>query len=467
MSAALRSPLRVALVGNYPPRKCGIATFTADVERALADLPGVETFVVAMDDGSGLSYAGPVRHVLPQHDRAAYARLGAKLANEADVILLQHEYGIFGGNAGDYLLDLLSAADLPLIATLHTILQEPDADQRRVLSSISRRAERLVSMSDKGRQMLRELYNVPAERIAVIPHGVPDRPYRTPSDMRAELGWEERPTLLTFGLLSPNKGLELMLDALPPLVRRAPDLRYIILGVTHPHLVLHEGGEHYRAGLQKRAARLGIADHVDFVGRFMELGDLCDWLQAADIYVTPYRDEAQITSGTLAYAHAMGKPIVSTPYWHAAELLANRPGQLVPFGDPQALTRAVGRFLDQPAAREAAAQTAYRRSRPHIWRQIGARYLRELQGARRRLMDSELRFTSRADRAPGAVAAEIHPNSPSAAALAPLRALRHRLPNEGALSVRKKLPVAAPTRSPSSKTAANSSGIAAATKFEG
>lgn len=418
-----RSPLRIAVIGNYPPRKCGIATFSADTQAALEELPEVESFVVAMEDGTGLDYSQPVRRVLPQHDRSAYRETGRWLRSQADLILLQHEYGIFGGDAGDYILDLIEEAGLPVVTVLHTILATPNVEQRRVLEALSERSSQLVSMSKRGRDMLETIYGVAPNKIALVPHGVPDRPYVEPFEMRAELGWEERPTLLTFGLLSPNKGIETMIDAMPALIREVPDVRYLVLGVTHPHLVRHEGGERYRAGLMARAEQRGVAQHIEFRNDFLELEALCDWLQATDVYVTPYRDEAQITSGTLAYAHGLGKPIVSTPYWHAAELLADNHAQLVPFGDADALAEAIAELLTDKEKRNSAAARAYARGRGHIWSEAARRY-DEIFRAALRSKPTEKALPPRT----GAV----RPGGGSHAALAPFRALRHRLGGEAA-----------------------------------
>ena len=381
MQVESQEPVRVAIVGNHHPRQCGIATFTSDVQLSLQPQPGIENFVVAMEDGSGHRYSHPVRYVLQDSIRADYARLGTRLRDEADVILLQHEYGIFGGNAGDWILDLLDAADLPLVTTLHTILADPDPAQAQVMRALSQRSDRLVTMSAFGERMLRNIYGVAPGAISVVPHGVPDRPWVDPVVMRARLGWPQRPTIMTFGLLGPGKSIEVMIDAMQGIAAAVPDVRYMIVGVTHPNLIEADGRDPFREQLQSRIADLELSNQVEFVDRFLDLDTLCDYLQATDVYVTPYANEAQITSGTLAYSHALGKPIVSTPYWHARELLGDCPDQLVPFGDASAMEAAVLRLLQDDHIRNAEAHRAYKASRHHVWRRVGEKYARLLRAA--------------------------------------------------------------------------------------
>jgi glycosyltransferase involved in cell wall biosynthesis len=374
--------VRVAILGNYAPRRCGIATFTGDLHRAL-HMSGLLPFVIAMDDGVGAaaSPGGAVRFSIPEHDRPAYAAAGRYLNGAADVLLIQHEFGIFGGDSGSYLLDLLAATNLPVVTTLHTVLTEPNAAQARVMRALAARSGTLVVMADRGRQILVQSYGVPIGRIAVIPHGVPDRALAEPSAMRSRLGWPEVPTLLSFGLLSPGKGLETMIEALPGLTAEFPALRYIILGATHPHIVKRDGGERYRQSLAARAEALGVRHNVTFDNRFVEIDELCDCLQASDIYVTPYLSPAQITSGTLAYAHGLGVPVVSTRYWHALELLGSRPKQLVDSGSPSALAASIGRLLRDPELRREAALDAYVSSAGHGWVSVGRRYAAYLRRA--------------------------------------------------------------------------------------
>jgi glycosyltransferase involved in cell wall biosynthesis len=376
--------LRVAIIGTFPPRLCGIATFTNDLYEAVAAQPGVKPFVIAINDAPETAYDYPahVRWSIDESDPAAFQRAGRTLGmGAADLILVQHEFGIFGGPAGSHIIDLLAAADLPVVTTLHTVLTDPNDEQLAVMKELIRLSHTLIVMAERGRDILMSRYGVPSRQIAVVPHGVPDRNLIEPSEMRRRLGWQDVPTVLTFGLLSPSKGLESMIDAMPALVERDPRVRYVVLGATHPHVVREQHGESYRETLMQRARKLGVEKNIVFENRFVDLPELCDCLQACDVYVTPYRSEAQITSGTLAYAHGLGKAIVSTPYWHAVELLGHRAGQLVPFDAPWALAEAVGRFLFNPEARREASGDAWRRGRSHTWPRIGAEYVSYLKGA--------------------------------------------------------------------------------------
>jgi glycosyltransferase involved in cell wall biosynthesis len=377
-------PGRVALIGNFPPRRCGIATFTCDVYDALTEgRPELTCDVYAMDDGAG-PYAFPAAVVgrIRQNSLADYLTTADRInASGAEVVCLQHEFGIFGGPAGEHILRLVSALRAPLVVTLHTVLESPNDDQRRVMRALIDRAARLVVMAAKGQEILRRVYDAPAEKISIIPHGAHDRPLTDPALAKPAFGLEGRKVLLTFGLLSPNKGIDVMIRALPRIVARHPDVTYLVLGATHPHLVAREG-EAYRDGLLAQARELGVGDNIMFVNRFVDTDLLLDYLSAADIYVTPYLHEAQITSGTLSYAVALGKAVVSTPYWHASELLADGHGLLAPFGDADALAEAVNALLDDDAARLALQQRAYAAGRRTIWSSVGDLYMQTFGDAR-------------------------------------------------------------------------------------
>ena len=377
-SVALLAPkTTVAIIGNHPPRRCGIATFTHDLRRAL-DALGPSCLAVAMTDACGsYDYPDPVTLEIAQDDPAAYVA-AADYLNRADVgaVSLQHEFGIFGGRAGEHVLELLRHLRAPVITTLHTVLTHPDTDQRRVMEVLIERSYRLVVMAEKGRKILSDTYDVPAAKIELIPHGIPDRPLLASSVAKAKLGVGERKVLLTFGLLSPNKGIEVMIEALPEIVRGHPDVLYLVVGATHPNLQRLEG-ERYRESLRTRAAALGVGDNVRFVDCFLELPELLDYVAAADIYVTPYLSEAQITSGTLAYAVGLGKPVVSTPYWYAQELLGDGRGLLVPFGHVDALADAINRLLGNEMLRAQLQKRACAAGRGMIWPTIAQRY-REL-----------------------------------------------------------------------------------------
>lgn len=373
----------IVLVGSYPPRRCGIATFTADIRAALEKAaPEARVSVVAMlDPGGRYDFSPEVIETIPQNDRLSYRAAAERVnAMRPDIVCIQHEYGIFGGPAGEYLLDFVEALDAPVIATLHTVLANPDEDQRRVLLRLASRASRLVVMARRGVEILRRSYDLPAGKIVYAPHGAPDLPLADAAPYKAELGLDGRDVLLTFGLLSPNKGIEYMIQAMPRILEACPRAFYVVLGATHPHLIAREG-ESYRNQLKALADSLGVGESVSFVNRYADTETLLAYLRAADVYVTPYLNEAQITSGTLSYAVALGKPVISTPYWHAAELLAEGRGLLAPFRDARALADAATTLLTDDALRESTLAKAYAAGRAMIWPRIAERYLEIFQNA--------------------------------------------------------------------------------------
>lgn len=367
----------IALIGNFLPRRCGIATFTSHVYDALHTVqPGRPVSVVAMEE-SGEDYAFPsaVTHVISQDHREAYRAVGRALAREGHALLwIQHEFGIYGGAAGDFLIDLIEAARLPMIVTLHTVLAEPSDDQHRVLAALGRQAGLLIVMADHARGLLRDVYGVAEHKIAVIPHGVPDRAYVEPWIAKEHMRLPSAPSILTFGLLSPGKGLEQMILAMPAIVEACPDACYWVAGATHPHLLAREG-EAYRHKLRALADDLGVSASLRWIDGFLTEQDLLGWIAAADIYVTPYRNPEQITSGTLAYAAALGKTIVSTPYPHARELLADGRGRLVRFGDHAALGREIAALLGDDLERARLARSLYRHCRTMTWSRMASRTL--------------------------------------------------------------------------------------------
>ncbi|MDQ0249048.1 glycosyltransferase involved in cell wall biosynthesis [Sphingomonas kyeonggiensis] len=359
----------IALIGNFLPRKCGIATYTTDTHAALkARFPELRVDVYAMDDHPGrYAYPDVVTGSIPQQERPAYIETARRIeASGAQALWVQHEYGIYGGPAGEHLIALLDRLSIPVIATLHTVLEKPNPDERRVMEALLRRASRVIVMAEKGREILKRVHGADDKKIAMIPHGVPDRPFADPEDFKPRFGWQGREVILTFGLLAPSKGIETMIEAMPAIAEARPDSLYVILGATHPNLVAHEG-EAYRDRLKALAGELGVAEHVAFVDGFVEQDQLLDYLQAADVYATPYPNPAQITSGTLSYAVAVGKPVVSTPYIHATEILGQEHGVLVPFNDSAAFAREIGRLLADKDARLALAHRAYARGRTMLW----------------------------------------------------------------------------------------------------
>ena len=384
--AACRLPLptRIAFIGNYLPRECGIATFTTDLCTAVATEYGEgRLFAIPVNDpDSSYSYPEQVRLEIDQEDLASYVRAADFLNfNGNDLVCLQHEYGIYGGSAGRYILALLRKLKMPLVTTLHTVLREPDADQRNVLEEIAQLSDRMVVMSELAAQLLRDVYSVPGGKIDVIPHGVPDLPFMDPNYFKDKFGTEGRSVLLTFGLLSPNKGIENVIRALPEILLRHPKVVYIVSGVTHPHIRRREG-ERYREELQTLAAQLGVSDHLILNNRFVSAEELVEHVGAADIYITPYRQEAQVVSGTLAIALGAGKAIISTPYWHAKELLAEKRGVIVPFDSPGAIAQAVIALLENDAERHAMRKRAYLHSRSTTWQKTARAYMASFQRAR-------------------------------------------------------------------------------------
>jgi glycosyltransferase involved in cell wall biosynthesis len=377
-------PTRIAFVGNYLPRQCGIATFTTDLCTALAAEYGSERlFAIPVNDPeSSYEYPERVRLELEQEDLASYERAAEFLNfNGNDLVCLQHEYGIYGGVAGRHILALLHRLKMPVVTTLHTVLREPDGDQRAVLEEIARLSDRMVVMSEPAARFLREVYGVSGGKIDVIPHGVPDLSFMDPNYFKDKFGTEGKSVLLTFGLLSPNKGIENVIRALPAILARHANVVYIVTGVTHPHVRRREG-ERYRNELRALAEQLGVSSQVIFNNRFVSAEELVEHVGAADIYITPYRQEAQVVSGTLAIAFGAGKAIVSTPYWHARELLADERGMIVPFDRPDAIADAVIELLENDAKRHAMRKRAYLHSRATTWPRTARAYMASFQRAR-------------------------------------------------------------------------------------
>jgi glycosyltransferase involved in cell wall biosynthesis len=379
------TPLRrIAVIGNSLPRRCGIATFTTDLQRAIStSRSNLETSIVAMTD-HGQTYDYPASVALQVRDDSIeeYVRAAAFLnAGRFDVVCLQHEFGIFGGEAGAHILELLSRLTMPVVTTLHTVLAKPNAAQRAVLERIVEASAKIVVMANKGRELLRSVYRVPDDKIEVIAHGIPDFPFVEPDTAKAKLGFGGRSVILTFGLLSPSKGIEVMIDAMPAILKRRADAVYVVLGATHPNLV-RDQGEAYRESLMTRVRELGVDNHVVFLNQFVDQATLLEFIAMCDVYVTPYLNEAQMTSGTLAYSFGLGKPVVSTPYWHARELLADGRGVLVPFGDPAAIGDEIAQLLTDDPRRQAMRQRAYAASRSMTWERTAERYLAAFEHAR-------------------------------------------------------------------------------------
>ena len=367
----------VAVIGNYLPRQCGIATFTTDlVEGLSAEAPDINCWAAAMNDKpEGYPYSEKVRFEITQSKLSDYSTASQFLnINQTDIVCVQHEYGLFGGPAGSHLLKLLSGLRMPVVTTLHTVLKDPLPEYRDVMCKLSDLSDKLVVMSHKASDFLKDIYRVPEEKIAFIHHGIPDTPFIDSSFNKDKFGVEGKKVLLTFGLLSPNKGIENVLQALPAVIKNHPDVVYIILGATHPH-ILKSQGDAYRIMLQQLVRKLDIGEHVIFQNRFVELKELCEFLGIADIYVTPYLEEAQITSGALAYAMGTGKAVISTPYWYATEMLAEGRGRIVPFRNPDAMAQQIIGLLDNDVERHAMRKKAYTFSRDAVWKEVSRKYL--------------------------------------------------------------------------------------------
>jgi len=367
----------VVVIGNYSPRQCGIATFTTDlVESLSAETPDINCWAVAVNDKpEGYAYPEKVRFEINQNKLADYSITSEFLnISQIDIVCVQHEYGIFGGPAGSHLLKLLMGLRMPVVTTLHTVLKDPPPEYLEVMRTLSDLSDKLVVMSRKGVDFLKDIYAVPEEKIAFIHHGIPDTPFMDPNFYKDQFNVEDKKVLLTFGLLSPNKGIENVLQALPSVIKEHPEVTYIILGATHPH-ILKAHGDEYRISLQQLVRKLNIGDHVIFQNRFVELKKLCEFLGSADIYVTPYLEEAQITSGTLAYAMGTGKAVISTPYWYATEMLAEGRGRIVPFKNPEAMAEQIIELLDNDLQRHTIRKKAYTFCRDAIWKEVARRYL--------------------------------------------------------------------------------------------
>jgi glycosyltransferase involved in cell wall biosynthesis len=370
-------PGRIAVVGNYLPRHCGIATFTTDLCDAIhAEYRATELLALPVNDTEeGYSYPARVRFELSEDKLASY-REAADFLNfsNIDIVCLQHEYGIFGGPAGAHILELLRRLQMPVVTTLHTVLREPNPDQRIVMEEIAHLSDRLIVMSLQSADILEEVFHVSSEKIDLIPHGIPDLPFTDPNFYKDAFGTEGKDVLLTFGLLSPNKGIENVIQALPSILSRHRNVVYMVAGATHPH-VLRREGDKYRLYLQNLAKDLGVEASVIFRDRFVTPQEMIELIGAADIYVMPYKHKGQVVSGTLAYALSAGKAIISTPYLHAIELLDGGRGVLVPFDDPQAIAARTIELLDNGTARHAMRKRAYLYSRNMVWDRVAQQYM--------------------------------------------------------------------------------------------
>jgi glycosyltransferase involved in cell wall biosynthesis len=383
-------PSRIAVIGNYLPRQCGIATFTTDLCDAISAEYGTARLLAlpVNDTEAGYAYPARVRWSLAQDDLQSYQEAADFLNfNNIDMVCLQHEYGIFGGAAGSHILHMLRRLKMPVVTTLHTVLREPNPDQLSVMEEIAELSDRLIVMSQLSSQFLQEIFKVPGSKIDMVPHGVPDLPFLDPNFYKDRFGVEGKAVLLTFGLLSPNKGIENVIQALPQILSKHKNVVYIVAGATHPH-ILRRDGDKYRTSLQALAKEMGVEEQVIFHNRFVSPEEMVEFIGAADIYITPYRHEAQVVSGTLAFALGAGKAIISTPYWHAIELLDDHRGSLVPFQNPDAIAQKTIELLDTPAIRHAMRKRAYLFAREMIWKRVAQGYMESFTRVRSDRMET-------------------------------------------------------------------------------
>ncbi len=377
-------PSWIAVIGNHLPRQCGIATFTTDLCNAIGEEhKKSQIMVVAVNDpGSHYEYPSRVRFELAEGDSSSYDDAADFLnSNNVAMVSLQHEYGIYGGPAGSLILRLMRRLKMPVVTTLHTALRAPNANQRIVMEELAALSDRLIVMSKHSLRIMQEVFHVPEEKIDLIPHGVPDLPFEDSDLYKYSTGTGGKVVLLTLGLLSPNKGIERVIEALPRIVADHSEVVYVIVGATHPHIRQREGDK-YRLQLQALAKTLGVDQNVIFHNRFVSPEEMAQFVGSADIYITPYPYEAQAVSGTLAYALGAGKAIISTPYWHAAELLAGGRGVLVPFEESDAIATAAIKLLDNEVARKAMSRRAYLYAREMVWNKAAESYMSTFVRAR-------------------------------------------------------------------------------------
>src|ERR1700761_2947008 len=377
--------MKIAYISTYPPRECGLATFNHNLMQAVsANFPERKSilqggFVVALNDSENMKeydYPEEVKYVIRQNHQKDYIRAANFInTSAADVCIMEHEFGIYGGESGIYILPLIHRLEKPLISILHTILKEPSYVQRIIIREIAEQSSKIIVMSQRAVEFLTTIYDIPAEKIQIIEHGVPDLEEPEDNPVKQLSAFKKHRVLLTFGLISRNKGLEIVVKALPEIVKKHPDVMYVILGNTHPG-VIKNSGEEYRDHLKGLAAKLNVSNHLTFINKFVSEEELINYLTPAEIYVTPYHNEAQITSGTLSYAVGAGAAVVSTPYWHATELLANNRGRLFDFKDSAALADIVNELLEQDRVLKELKENAYEYGLHLRWPNTGAEFIK-------------------------------------------------------------------------------------------
>jgi glycosyltransferase involved in cell wall biosynthesis len=377
MDAYVAGPVpRTLFMGSFPPRECGIATFTKDVVDSFDAAFHTKSEIIAIDEpGGDVRHYGPeIVARLMEEDRDSYRYVASVInAHPAELLNIQHEYGLFGGERGEWLIDLLKLVEKPIAMTLHTILPEPDEQMLRVTRELCANVSSVVALSETGKRLLETVYGIAGEQIVVIHHGVPDVPFRPTDNAKASFGVGQRMVISTFGLINRGKGLEFAIDAMREVVKNHPEALYLILGETHP-VVRRQEGESYRESLQAKIAEYGLKNNVTLVDKYLDFDELVNYLAATDIYLTPYLNPTQIVSGTLAYAVGCGKAIVSTPYLYAEEVLAHNRGFLCNFRDADSIAKYVGALLDDPALRRSTERRAYRFGRQMTWPHVAAAY---------------------------------------------------------------------------------------------
>lgn len=372
-----RNLRKIAMVGTHLPRRCGIGTFTKDLSDALtSEATQTDIAIVAMNDRSqGYSYPRRVQYQINQDSKGDYQRTAQRLNDSGvDLVCVQHEFGIFGGEDGELIITLLEQLKMPVVTTLHTILSDPTEGQRRTLSRLADHSDRMVVLAERGVRFLKQIYGVPDSKIVHVPHGIPEMPMADSEQYKSQFGLADRKVILTFGLLGPGKGIEVMIDAMPAIVAEHPDVVYVVVGAAHPH-ARTSAGEDYHAVLARRARQRHVAEHIIFHDQFVSLEKLCSFLGASDVYVTPYLNKAQVVSGTLAYAMGTGCAVVSTPYWYAQEMLADGRGRIVPFANPRELACTITKLLSDPIMRQTISGAAYQFTRSFLWSNVAQQYL--------------------------------------------------------------------------------------------
>lgn len=379
MNKMINGEEKIAVIGSYLPRCCGIATFTRDVSEAITnELCGENRLInIAMNDREeGYDYPSEVKLTILEGDREEYIKVAHHLnENKYRAVIIEHEYGIYGGTDGKYIIDLIKRLEMPVITNLHTVLENPSFGQKKVMNSLAKYSEKLLVMSRKAFDILTEIYEIPQEMIAFIPHGIPDTIYEEQGIYNDIINLEGKEIILTFGLLSPGKGLEVMIKAMPSIIKENPNAVYLILGKTHPH-VLEKTGDVYREKLKELIKSLNLEKNVIFHNKFVDLDILIKYIKTSTVYSIPYLNKEQITSGTLAYAIGSGAAVVSTPFWHAEELLADGRGIMVPFKNSKSLAQEINILLGDSEKRQKIRRKAYDYSRSMIWSEVAKSHLK-------------------------------------------------------------------------------------------